>query len=64
MDRPGPFSEPQAAHMLGVSARTLSRWRLRGAIQHYSRTPGRRLFYSLEDIHRIRVSMRVSPGVD
>ncbi len=63
MNEPGPFAEPRAAAILGVTARTLRRWRAAGAVG-YSRTPGGRILYSLQDLHRLRASMRVAPASD
>ena len=60
MAEPSRFTEPQAARILGVSDRTLRRWRKRGAIG-YSITPGGRILYAPEDLHRVTVSMRVEP---
>lgn len=51
-------SEAQAARILGVSARTLQRWRLAGRIGHY-RTPGGRIRYSVEQLVAFRASCRV-----
>lgn len=54
------LSEPQAARVLNVSSRTLRRWRKAGAIGH-SLTPGGRVFYSSEDLRRLRTAMQVGP---
>ena len=56
----GSFTEPQAARIAGVSQRTLRRWRKAGAVG-YSLTPGGRIRYTAEDLHRLTVAMRVSP---
>lgn len=60
MPEPSTFSEPQAARILGVGARTLRRWRKAGAVG-YSLTPGGRILYTAEDLHRLRSAMRVAP---
>ena len=57
---PGPFTEPQAAELLGVAARTLRRWRKAGAVGHFL-TPGGRVLYAAADLERLTVSMRVEP---
>lgn len=57
---PGTFTEPQAARIMGVAPRTLRRWRKAGAVG-YSLTPGGRILYTTEDLHRLRAAMRVPP---
>jgi excisionase family DNA binding protein len=56
------MTEPQAARVLGISDRTLRRWRGNGAIG-YSLTPGGRVRYSFEDIRRLELGMRVAPSL-
>jgi predicted site-specific integrase-resolvase len=51
-------SEQEAARIIGVSVRTLRRWRSKGAVG-YSLTPGGRIRYTNEDLHRLRRSMTV-----
>lgn len=60
MSDPGPFTEPQAARIVGVAQRTLRRWRKAGAVG-YSLTPGGRIRYTPEDLHQLQRSMRVRP---
>lgn len=60
MAEAGPFTEPQAARIVGVGQRTLRRWRKAGAVG-YSLTPGGRIRYTLEDLRRLQLSMRVAP---
>lgn len=57
---PPNFTEPQAARIVGVGARTLRRWRKAGAVG-YSLTPGGRILYTAEDLHRLARDMRVEP---
>lgn len=52
------FTEPQAARVVGVHPRTLRRWRAAGAIGH-SITPGGRIRYTVEDLRRLTLAMRV-----
>lgn len=52
------YTEPQAATELSISVRTLSRWRKSGAVS-YSLTPGGRIRYSLEDMRRLILAMKV-----
>lgn len=60
MDDLAAMTEPQAARSLGINPRTLARWRKAGAVG-YSLTPGGRVFYVADDLHRLRLNMRVSP---
>ncbi len=52
------FDEQQAARVLGVSHRTLRRWRLAERIEHY-RLPGGRIRYSTSQLLDFHRSMRV-----
>ncbi|MGK2910328.1 MAG: helix-turn-helix domain-containing protein [Sphingobium sp.] len=52
------FDEAQAARILGVSAKTLSRWRRSGAIG-YHRMPGGRIRYTTDQLANFRASCRV-----
>lgn len=56
------LTEPQAARVLGVADRTLRRWRQKGAIG-FSLTPGGRIRYHFDDIHRLQMAMRVAPSL-
>ncbi|RZF65869.1 MerR family transcriptional regulator [Sphingomonas populi] len=56
------MTEAQAARVLGISDRTLRRWRGNGAIG-YSLTPGGRVRYGFEDIRRLQLNMRVMPSL-
>jgi len=58
MPDPVALTETRAAGMVGVSARTLRRWRKAGAVS-YSLTPGGRIFYSAEDLIQLRSAMHV-----
>lgn len=58
----GRFSEPQAAAQLGVSRRTLQRWRAQGHVE-YCRTPGGRIFYTFAQVVQIGAAMRVAAAV-
>lgn len=60
MPDPGNLTEPQAARIMGVGARTLRRWRKAGAIG-YMLTPGGRILYTHEDVRRCQLAMRVTP---
>lgn len=57
---PSTFTEPQAARVFGVSARTMRRWRTAGAVG-YSLTPGGRVLYTVADLDRLRAAMHVEP---
>ena len=46
------LDEPQAAARLGVSARTLQRWRLAGRPVPSHRTVARRVYYAAADVDR------------
>ena len=54
------MSPKVAAGALGISVRTLTRWRQLGAIGG-SLTPGGRWHYSSEDVRRLLLAMRVEP---
>lgn len=56
------MSEPEAARVLGVHPDTLRRWRKRGAVG-FVLTPGGRVRYSTEDLHRLRSAMKVEPAL-
>lgn len=56
------YDEAQAARILGVSTKTLQRWRRRGAIG-FHRTPGGRIRYGLDQLANFRSHCRVSPFV-
>lgn len=43
------FDEKAAARVLGVSPKTLSRWRKAGMVSHY-RTPTGRIRYTVDDL--------------
>lgn len=62
MPDPDTFTEQQAARILGVTDRTLRRWRSKGAVG-YSLTPGGRIRYSSEDLRQLRTAMRVPPSL-
>lgn len=62
MTDPIGLTEQQAANIIGVSPKTLRRWRQKGAVG-YSLTPGGRIRYSHEDLHRLRLAMRVTPAL-
>jgi excisionase family DNA binding protein len=53
------YDEAQAARILGVSAKTLSRWRRAGRIEHH-RTPGGRIRYAASQLAGFKESCRVS----
>lgn len=55
------WTEPQAARILGVSARTLRRWRAKGEVE-FMRTPGGRIRYSDDSLLDFRRKMRVKTG--
>ncbi len=52
------YDEAQAARILGVSAKTLSRWRRAGHIEHH-RTPGGRIRYAAVQLADFKESCRV-----
>jgi predicted DNA-binding transcriptional regulator AlpA len=52
----------QAAHVLGVTTRTLGRWRYEGNGPAWSRLGGRRIVYQQEDIDAWRVACRQPAG--
>lgn len=60
MLEPSTFTEKQAARILGVSSKTLFRWRKAGAIG-FHRTPGvrGRITYSMDQIANFRSRCRV-----
>jgi predicted site-specific integrase-resolvase len=62
MATPEAFTEEQAARILGVNARTLRRWRKAGAVGHYL-TPGGRIRYAPEHLHRLLANMEVAPAL-
>lgn len=62
MPEPQMFTEPAAARVLGISPRTLRRWRARGAVG-YSITPGRRIRYTLENLRNLERCMMVDPSL-
>lgn len=53
------FTEPQAARILGVSTKTLMRYRKSGDIS-YHRTPTGRISYSADQLASFRAACRVS----
>lgn len=55
---PADFTEDQAARILGVSGKTLSRWRRAGHIEHH-RTPTGRIRYSVDQLAAFRERCRV-----
>jgi len=57
------FTEPQAARILGVSTKTLMRWRKRGLIS-FHRSPGGRVSYSADQLASFRASCRVVAASD
>lgn len=54
----GRYSEAQAAAQLGVSERTLRRWRQNGKVP-FCRTPGGRIFYTFAQVVEIAAAMMV-----
>ncbi len=59
-ERQSDYTEPQAARILGVSARTLQRWRRAGAIGCHV-WPGGRVSYSHDQLAAFRARCRVEP---
>ena len=55
----GRYSEAQAAAQLGVSERTLRRWRAAGLVP-FCKTPGGRIFYSFAQVVEIGAAMMVA----
>ena len=54
------LTEPQAARLLGVSAKTLYRWRKAGAVGHVL-TPGHKIRCRPKHIARLLADMEVEP---
>lgn len=53
------YNEASAASYLGLSARTLRRYRLMGRIGHH-RSPGGRISYTLDQLIDFQLSTRVA----
>ena len=60
MAEPFGFTEKEAAAQIGVTDRTLRRWRKAGAVG-YLLTPGGRVRYHGEHLRRLLLDMRVDP---
>lgn len=54
------YNEAAAAYYLGLSARTLRRYRSMGLIGHH-RSPGGRISYTLDQLIEYQLSTRVAP---
>lgn len=58
------YDEAQAARILGISAKTLARWRRAGRIEHH-RLPGGRIRYGADQLagfkERCRVHVLICP---
>lgn len=54
------YNEARAASYLGLSARTLRRYRIKGLIGHH-RSPGGRVSYTLDQLVDFQLSTRVAP---
>lgn len=60
MAEPSEYTGDQAARLLRIHPRTLANWRRAGHIG-FHRTPGGRIFYTLDQIANCRARMRVDP---
>ncbi len=54
------FTEEEAAAQLGITSRTLRRWRKAGAVG-YVLTPGGRVRYHSENLRKLTLHMQVQP---
>ncbi|AOF96238.1 hypothetical protein [Sphingobium sp. RAC03] len=56
------YNEASAASYLGISGRTLRRYRMMGRIGHH-RSPGGRISYTLDQLIDFQLSTRVAPAL-